>query len=284
MISRIKGAIRRKIVNYFREAISTQQIYRCNVNGCLVLLEVGSKIEKFRADTYATKEPETLEWIERYIQPGDVMYDIGANIGLYSLFAAKRLHRQCKIYAFEPEALNHAQLSRNIYLNGLSGVVLPCCVAVTDKLCFDIFYLNPENFNKMAEGQCLVPGSAIHSFGDPEDYNGKSFLPFHTQGTVGVPLDHLWREWGLNFPNHVKIDVDGLEEKIISGAALTLEDRRLKSVLVEVSTKKTSLDLIMQQLTQAGFTQVTDFAAHSSELLKGTPYEGSVNYVFIREL
>ncbi len=282
MVSRIKRIVRRKIVNYLARVVG-RGIYKCDVRGCVILLEVDCEIEKYRARTYATKEPETLEWIERYFQPGDIMYDIGANIGLYSLFAAKRLHEQCKVYAFEPEALNHAKLSRNIHLNGLSGAVLPCFVAVTDTLCFDEFYLNPDNFEKPAYGKDLVPGSALHSFGAAEDCNGRSFLPFHRQGTVGVPLDHLWREWGLDFPNHVKIDVDGLEEKIIAGASQTLEDRRLKSVLVEASAKIDSSNPILQRLTEAGFVQVTDFAAHSSELLKGTPYEDRVNCVFIRD-
>lgn len=283
MISRIKRAIGRRALNYLEDvAGKRQQVYTCNVKGCVILLEVESEIERFRASTYDTKEPETLEWIERYFQPGDVMYDIGANIGLYSLFAAKYLRKQCKVYAFEPEALNYAKLSKNIYLNGLSGVVLPCCLAVSDELCFDTFYLNPGGL-EMVKNQDLVAGSALHNFGAAQDYTGEPFQPIHMQGTVGVPLDYLWQTWDLDFPNHVKIDVDGLEEKIIAGATQTLEDRRLQSVLVEISASKGGLDPILQRMTQAGFTRVTDFAAHSSELLKGTPYEDCVNSVFIRE-
>ena len=82
----------------------------------------------------------------------------------------------------------------------------------------------------------------------------------------------------------MKIDVDGLEEKIIAGATQTLEDHRLRSVLVEVSGDEASSDPILERLGEVGFTQVTDFAAHSSELLKGTPYEASINHVFIREV
>ena len=150
-------------------------------------------------------------------------------------------------------------------------------------LCFDTFNLNPSNFQGMVKGGGLVAGSALHSFGVAEDYSGEPFRPFHRQGTVGVSLDHLWQAWGLDFPNHVKIDVDGLEEKVIAGAGQTLADKRLKSVLVEISASKGGQDPILQRLTQTGFTQVTDFAVHSSEQLKGTPYEDSVNCVFIRE-
>ncbi len=281
VISRIKRAVRRRIGN-FLETVACRQQVAYHVKGYVILLEVESEIEKGRANTYGTKEPETLEWIERYFEPEDVMYDVGANIGLYSLFAAKHLRGQCKVYAFEPEALNYARLSKNICLNGLSGVVVPCCVAVTDRLCFDTFYLNPHNFERMTGGQ-LVSGSALHSFGTAMDYSGKFFQPVHQQGMVGVSLDHLWQAWGLDFPTHIKIDVDGSEEKIIAGAVQTLEDRRLKSVLVEVSKSKGNADPILQRLIRAGFIQVTNFGAHSSELLKGTPYEDCVNGVFIRE-
>lgn len=277
MFPRMKSIVGRKIVNYLEHIARRQHIYKYSVRGCTIRLKVESEIEKFRARTYATKEPETLEWIERYFQPGDVIYDIGANIGLYSLFAAKHLCGQCKVYAFEPEALNHARLSENIYLNGLSGVVLPCCIAVTDRLCFDTFYLNPDNFEKMAAAQGLVSASALHSFGVAEDYTGRSFPPFHKQGTVGVSLDYLWQAWGLDFPNHVKIDVDGLEDKVIAGAAQTLKDQRLRSVLVEVSGSRASSDPILQRLIQAGFTQVIGFAAHYGDSV-------SSNCVFIREL
>ncbi len=254
----------------------------CHVRGEVILVEVDSEIDDYRAREYNTKEPETLEWIERYFQPHDVVYDIGANIGLYSLFAAKYLRGQCTVYAFEPEALNYAQLSRNIHLNGLSGIVLPCCLAVTDRLCFDRFYLNPDNFEKMAGGQ-LVSGSSLHCFGATVDYSGRCFSPFHQQGTVGVSLDELWQVWGLDFPNHIKIDVDGLEEKIIAGGAETLGDRRLKSVLVEVSRSQGKSGDVFERFARAGFAQVTEFAAHSSDMLKGTPYEDCINTVFVRE-
>lgn len=282
MIRRFKRAIQRQAAGCLAYVDRKRRLYTCHVRCHEINLWVESVIERFRARTYSTKEPETLDWIERFVQPGDVMYDVGANIGIYAIFAAKHMQGRGKVYAFEPEALNHAKLSKNIHYNGLSGIVVPCCLALTDKLCFDIFYLHPNNFEEMAGGQ-LVPGSALHSFGEEKDYSGKSFRPFHTQGTIGVHLDYLWGVWGLEFPNHIKIDVDGLEEKIINGATKTLEDRRLKSVLIEISEKTGGADPIRRRLTQAGFTQVKDFAAHSSEQLKGTAYEDTVNCIFVRE-
>jgi len=282
MIRRIKRAVQRRAAECLAYIDRKKKLDVCHVRGHKINLWVESAIEKFRAKTYGTKEPETLDWIERYIRPGDVVYDVGANIGLYSIFVAKHLQGCGKVYAFEPEALNHAKLSQNIHLNELSGTVVPCCLALTDRLCFDTFYLHPQNFEEMTGGQ-LVPGSALHSFGMKNDFSGKSFRSFHVQGTIGVPLDYLWSMWGLEFPNHIKIDVDGLEEKIINGATKTLVDRRLQSVLVEISVKEGRSASIGQRLIQAGFIQIRDFAAHSSEQLQGTPFESCVNSVFVRK-
>jgi len=210
------------------------------------------------------------------------MYDIGANIGLYALFAAKHLRSQCKVYAFEPESLNYAKLNKNIYVNGLSGVIIPCCLAVSDRLCFDDFNIHPNIFLREQLGDGLFAGSVLHGFGTTLDYAGRLFKPIHQQGTVAVSLDHLCGSFGLEFPNHIKIDVDGLEEKIIDGADQTLEDPRLKSILVEISAAQGARDPIFERLTKAGFEPFTHFAAHSSEQLKGTPYEDSINTVFVR--
>ena len=266
------------------QIVSLLRLRKCRVKGHLIKIDVESEIEHYRCRTYARKEPETLEWIERYFRPDDVMYDVGANIGLYSLFAAIHLEKQCKVFAFEPEALNFAKLSRNIYLNSLSGTVVPCCLAITDEVGFDSFFLNPDNFDKIVNGDELAAGSALHSFRSPKDFSGRTFKPVHMQGGVGVSLDYLWQVWGLDFPNHVKIDVDGLEEQAITGARHTLTDQRLRSVLVEVSGKEGHEDSILHTLNEAGFTRVTDFAAHSSVSLIGTAYEDSVNSVFVRNI
>ena len=67
-----------------------------------------------RAETLFTKEPETLAWIDT-IPHGSVLWDIGANIGIYSLYAAKT--RNCTVYAFEPSIFNLEVLGRNIFIN-----------------------------------------------------------------------------------------------------------------------------------------------------------------------
>jgi FkbM family methyltransferase len=225
-------------------------VVECHVGGETVLLHVDSRVEgedasnreMWRARTYTTKEPDTLAWIDAFFREGDVIYDIGANIGQYSLYAAKRLHGNCTVLAFEPEALNYAKLNRNIVLNGLTGIIMPYCLAVTEKMALDAFYV-----------QSFAPGAALHSWGRPVTQGERPFSPQNQQGMVGLSLDDLTGRFGLPFPNHIKIDVDGTEADIVRGAAGTLSDRRLKTALVEVYMFKNVADEIEEAFASRGF-------------------------------
>ena len=80
---------------------------------------------KWRIDTLYTKEPDTIQWLQA-MKPGEVLYDVGANIGQYSIYAAKR---GVKVFAFEPESQNYALLCKNIVLNKLENcTAYPLCL------------------------------------------------------------------------------------------------------------------------------------------------------------
>lgn len=55
-----------------------------------------NSMSRYRAESFAAKEPETLEWIEG-LPEGAILWDVGANVGLYSIYAAKA--RRCCVYA-----------------------------------------------------------------------------------------------------------------------------------------------------------------------------------------
>jgi FkbM family methyltransferase len=259
-----------------------ETLRHCAIRGLDVLLGVQDHIEQFRADTYASKEPETLDWIDRYFRPGDCLYDIGANIGLYSLYAAKRLGGDCRVLAFEPEAANHARLVANIRHNGLAGVVLPHCLALTDRLTLQPFYLNPWTWDHLAEGR-MAPGSSGHRLGQPSDFAGAPFTAPMIQGMLGVSVDFLCDRLGAPRPNHVKIDTDGNELDVLAGMAGLLARPSLRSVLVEASPGEGMRRQVMERLVAAGFVNVDDFAEHSRDQLRGSPWEGTENLVFLRQ-
>jgi len=231
----------------------------CKVGEESILLDVDSKVQKdnernnelWRAETYETKEPDTIEWINSFFQEGDVIYDVGANIGQYTLYAAKRLKGNCKIFAFEPESLNYSKLNKNIVLNNLTDIVTAYCLAISDRMELDVFYV-----------QKFAPGAALHSWKKPETQGEIPFSPQNRQGMMAVSLDDLTGRFSLAFPNHIKIDVDGIEELIIDGAQSTLADPRLKSVLVEIFTHKGNASRINETFQKSGFI------LHNADLIK----------------
>ena len=80
---------------------------------------VPNGLNHIRVETFSTKEPETLAWIDA-IAVDSVLWDVGANIGLYSCYAAKARH--CRIIAFEPSVFNLELLARNVFLNHVTDL------------------------------------------------------------------------------------------------------------------------------------------------------------------
>ena len=67
---------------------------------------VETEIEKWRRDTFWEKEPETIAWIDD-MEPGEILFDVGANIGIYTLYAASR---GVRVIAIEPVFENYSRL------------------------------------------------------------------------------------------------------------------------------------------------------------------------------
>lgn len=189
-----------------------------------------------RARTYSVKEPDTLDWLDSF-EPGSCYFDIGANIGQYSLYPAKKYGDNINVYAFEPQSNNYYALNKNIFLNGLGENILSYCVAVSGKSEFSKLYI-PK----------FIPGGNRSQFGQ-EDIENMKMSATHVQGMFGVTLDDLCSHWGFPYPNYIKIDVDGIEISILKGAAAVLANPALRSVIVELGTEEernTAIDLMKQ--------------------------------------
>lgn len=198
----------------------------------------------FRAQTLMTKEPETIRWIETF-QPGDVLWDIGANVGVYSLYAAIRAG--ARVLSFEPSAGNYWILNTNIELNALDAWISAYCLALGRQTSLGSF--------NMAD---TYLGGACYSFGEKAEFIdypglGSQRVIFH-QGTIGVSVDEFVRTFDPPLPNHIKIDVDGAEHSILLGARQTLRDDRVRSISVELdeSTGR-KFEAAMETLRQCGF-------------------------------
>jgi len=223
-------------------------------------------VAKARAQTLFTKEPDTVEWI-RTFQEGEVLLDVGANVGMYSIWAAKT--RGVRVFAFEPESQNYALLYRNIVQNHLSALVTAYCAALSDEEGYSLLHLSD-----------FRAGGSCHAFGAAQDHNLEPAVFPYTQGCHATTLDALVARGVLPVPTHVKIDVDGLEHKVIAGAQATLADTRVRSLLVEINTTLEPHRAIVAAMQDLGFTY-SEAQASASRRSEG-PFMGTGNYVFRR--
>jgi FkbM family methyltransferase len=197
------------------------------LDGRKFVFRCASEVDMWRARSLATKEAGTIEWIRESVQPGDVFFDVGANIGLYSLVAAGRAGATGKVFAFEPHAQNFLSLMRNILANQFGDRIHALSCALHDREgLFDFNYNN------------LVSGSSMSQLGGTKDGDEQEFSPVFRESKLGVRLDTLVFDWGLPPPAHVKIDVDGNELAILQGMRrLLASDAKPRSLQVEINAR-----------------------------------------------
>ncbi len=238
----------------FRWRFIGNQQMACGAGPSAFFIGVMSPVERYRAESFLEKEPETLEWIRKCLQPGDVFLDIGANVGIYSLFAAK-VQPKAQVLAFEPESQNYARLCLNIHRNGFENI-LPFPLAFSDQTKPSSFFVSD-----------LTPGSSFHNVGQPSSFStqGTKKIPF-IQGTYCITLDQWFGRNSSPFPSLIKLDVDGLEENILAGGMGVLSDPRLRSILVEVSDAPGEPSKIPAILEKAGLrpSSVSDWVYENS--------------------
>lgn len=190
--------------------------------GSQIIFHTPNNLTRFRAQTLVTKEPETIEWINGFEQ-GSVLWDIGANVGSYSLYAAWR-HPAIKVFAFEPSIENIYLLNRNIAQNGLQ-----------DRIIAFPFPLSEATGEDMFRHTKVQMGGAVNSFGVDYSFDGQKADFQVAYKVYGFRADDLHALFQVPQPNYIKIDVDGIEHLIARGARRVLSSPELKSVLIELN-------------------------------------------------
>lgn len=173
----------------------------------------------YRHKTFFSKEPETLQWIDSFEQDS-VFFDVGANVGLYSIYAAEI--KKTKVYAFEPSFFNLEFLARNIFNNKLEDKINIIPIALNNSIGINKFHLTTTEW-----------GGALSTFDQSFDDGGDEIKPKFTYRTLGFDLDTFVKLIGIKKVDYIKIDVDGLEHIILSGASNTL--KYAKEVLIEIN-------------------------------------------------
>lgn len=220
----------------------------------------------YRATSIYTKEPCTLEWIDSFA-PNEILVDIGANVGMYSIWAAAT--RNVKVFSFEPEATNYSLLNKNILLNQLQHNIKAFCSALGQENSISNFYMRD-----------LRVGGSCHAAGEALDFNLEPLESKFVQGCIIFTLDYLVKNKYIEFPNHIKIDVDGFEFKVINGGMNTITSKNVKSLLIEINPKLKEHIKIISDLKNLGFEY--DQAQVKKSERKTGAFEGAAEYVFMR--
>lgn len=221
-------------------------------------------ILRMRAMSVMSKEPETIEWLDG-LTADDVLWDIGANVGLFSLYAA--IERSCTVLAFEPSAANYGVLARNVQINRLDGRIAAYPLALSGETCLGVLNLDSPAL-----------GTAMNEFGRAGD---KSRYSSNTQpqghGMIGFTIDDFVARFSPPLPTYIKLDVDGLELPILHGAVTTLRSPRLKSIIVELTiTDRNERDRAIALLQSCGFRLQLQASP------QGEPSEQGANHLFVR--
>ena len=185
--------------------------------GVRIIFETPNDMTAWRVKTLFTKEPDTIRWIAG-MQAGATLLDVGANVGMYSLLGA--MTRRLTVFAFEPESQNYAVLNANIAANNLSGQVVAFPLALSDRMQLDRLFLSQFSI-----------GGSCHSFGEMVGFDLKPRKAPFAQGAFSATMDQLVDSGALPVPDYIKLDVDGIEHKVMHGCSHTLKNPKVKEIL-----------------------------------------------------
>jgi FkbM family methyltransferase len=231
-----------------------------------------SDVEAWRAETLRTKEAGTVRWIQNNVRPADVFFDIGANIGLYSMLAAAYVGEGGRVFSFEPHLPNAVSLMRNTLANGFQSRLS----LVTTALHSEEGFL-PFNYN------ATLPGSSMSQLNSTQTDLGVSFAPVFSELKHATTIDALIASKVVPPPHVVKMDVDGNEPLILKGMrTLLTSPSRPRSLQVEVSPRcATEIDQILMGCNYAKMER-HDTDAGLRKIAQGAPAE-SIAYNAIYE-
>ncbi len=216
---------KRSILIWFKEFIQDDSYKTINILNKKVNFFVPNQITQWRVETFFTLEPETLEWIDSFNDNKKIIFwDVGANIGLYSIYAALK-YSDIEIISFEPSTSNLRTLSRNISINKLEEKIKIHQLALS----------KDQNQHLAIEESEFIEGYAMNTFGAGIDFEGNLIQSKNRYKIFGTNINYLIKNNILSTPNYIKIDVDGIEHLILEGANSYLDNSEIKGISIELN-------------------------------------------------
>ena len=255
------------IGRYFNEHLSKYIFEQKKVvkhNSVKLVFYSPNRLNRFRIETFSSKEPETLRWIENF-EENNVFWDIGANVGLYTCYAAKL--KNTRVYAFEPSIFNLEILTKNVFLNRLSNNVTIVPFPLTDKLKETEFKMTSVDW-----------GASTTAFGQDYKHDGSKLKMKFNYKMLGLSMNDCVNVLKMKQPDYIKIDVDGIEHLILEGGNQIL--KKTKSILVEVDEKFImQVERTKKYLTEAGL-QLAE--KKHSDLIEKSKFKSVFNQIWER--
>ena len=192
----------------------------------------------------------TVHWLEQSVGIGDVVYDIGAGVGVYTLVAATQ--RAAVVVAFEAGYASYGRLCDNLLLNGCDGRVIPVPLELSDR-----------DGLKELKYQGGRPGQDRHTL-SARDWRVRPSAAerAYPQPVCTMPLDAAIARHGLPAPNHLRLSRSAAAPAVLAGATATLAAPALKSVFVAIEAR--DADAVVSLLRKAGW-DADDRQATSAE-------------------
>jgi len=193
------------------------------------------------AQTIFRREPMTLRWIQHF-GADETLFDIGANNGIYGLLAA--CMTECRVVAFEPHYASYYVTMRNVFANKLQDRVLAYPLALSDGPGYGRIFLS-----------ALTAGKSLNQYGAEHPSDDPLWNATIPQGCTTTSVDCFVELSGIA-PTHLKIDVDGLEDRIVAGAAGVLASGSVRSLLVETTGHDDRDRSVAEAVEASGFSFV----------------------------
>ena len=172
-----------------------------------------------------------LDWdefnlIKNYLLDGDTVVDVGANIGIYSLWMSKYAGTSGKVFAFEPDSSNYFKLTKNINLNNLELHITPIQKAagnVNGKI----------SFTTGLDGENHIEKNNLHN----------------VVKVKCVKLDDFFSENRIDHISYMKVDVEGFELDVLKGSVKYITERKIEIIQIEINQTILNSGTSIEELT-----------------------------------
>ena len=255
-----KALFKKNLIIHFKELFEQNLICEKKINGQKIFLFVPNYSTYWRANSFLTREPDTIKWIDTFDE-NLCFWDIGSCVGQFSIYSSK--FKNSDVVSFEPSTSNLRILSRNIYINNLQ-----------EKIKIMPFLLNSnDGFNLFGENKFIEGGALnkiLQNSSEKNDFENEYNM-------FGFSINTLVKGNFLRVPNYIKIDVDGEEYNILKGANIVLDSKDLKSILIEIDTESKNFENIFELMKKFGLQEDKSF-----EKIMNKNYKKIRNFIFKR--